>query len=151
MSDMHFAHALRSTRMRFVTTRIGDQHNHRDQSDRSTAELKLLQLSRSKTAVTLFDPLNEKHKKKRGKTMSEGCTHDCSTCGESCSERKAEDMKLRQNDYSNIKKVIAVVSGKGDCLAVLLVLQALIIFLWTGINPALCNFLCRDGIGILAL
>lgn len=52
-------------------------------------------------------------KKKRGKTMSEGCTHDCSTCGESCSERKAEDMKLRQNDYSNIKKVIAVVSGKG--------------------------------------
>ena len=43
-------------------------------------------------------------KKKRGKTMSEGCTHDCSTCGESCSERKAEDMKLRQNDYSNIKK-----------------------------------------------
>lgn len=45
--------------------------------------------------------------------MSEGCTHDCSTCGESCSERKAEDMKLRQNDYSNIKKVIAVVSGKG--------------------------------------
>lgn len=45
--------------------------------------------------------------------MSEGCTHDCSTCGENCSERKAEDMKLRQNDYSNIKKVIAVVSGKG--------------------------------------
>lgn len=45
--------------------------------------------------------------------MSEGCTHDCSTCGEGCSERKAEDMKLRQNDYSNIKKVIAVVSGKG--------------------------------------
>lgn len=36
--------------------------------------------------------------------MSEGCTHDCSTCGENCSERKAEDMKLRQNDYSNIKK-----------------------------------------------
>ena len=45
--------------------------------------------------------------------MSEGCTHDCSTSGENCSERKAEDMKLRQNDYSNIKKVIAVVSGKG--------------------------------------
>ena len=45
--------------------------------------------------------------------MSEGCTHDCSTCGENGSERKAEDMKLRQNDYSNIKKVIAVVSGKG--------------------------------------
>ena len=48
--------------------------------------------------------------------MSEGCTHDCSTCGENCSERKAEDMKLRQNDYSIIKKVIAVVSGKGGVM-----------------------------------
>ena len=38
MSDMHFAHTLRSTRMRFVTTRIGDQHNHRDQGDRSAGQ-----------------------------------------------------------------------------------------------------------------
>lgn len=46
--------------------------------------------------------------------MSE-CTHDCSTCGESCSSRKMEkeDFLKPMNKYSKIKKVIAVVSGKG--------------------------------------
>ena len=45
--------------------------------------------------------------------MSE-CTHDCSTCGESCSEREAEmDMSAKLNPESSVKKVIAVVSGKG--------------------------------------
>ncbi len=42
--------------------------------------------------------------------MSE-CTHDCSSCSKDCSERK--DFKEKQNDQSNIKKVIGVVSGKG--------------------------------------
>ncbi len=42
--------------------------------------------------------------------MPENCTHDCSTCGESCSER---DLKAPANAKSSIKKVIAVVSGKG--------------------------------------
>ncbi len=42
--------------------------------------------------------------------MAENCTHDCSTCGESCSER---DMRAPANALSNVKKVIAVVSGKG--------------------------------------
>lgn len=42
--------------------------------------------------------------------MSE-CTHDCSTCGKSCSERKIEKLKL--NEYSTVRKVIGVVSGKG--------------------------------------
>lgn len=42
--------------------------------------------------------------------MSEECTHDCSSCSQSCEER---DMRLPQNEYSNIKKVIGVVSGKG--------------------------------------
>ena len=41
--------------------------------------------------------------------MSE-CTHNCSTCGESCSER---DLRVPANALSSIKKVIAVVSGKG--------------------------------------
>lgn len=45
--------------------------------------------------------------------MSE-CTHDCSTCGESCAERTAEfDLKAKANPNSNVKKVIAVMSGKG--------------------------------------
>ena len=41
--------------------------------------------------------------------MSE-CTHDCSTCGENCSER---DMSAKLNPAASVKKVIAVVSGKG--------------------------------------
>ena len=45
--------------------------------------------------------------------MSE-CTHDCSTCGASCGERtEPQDLVKPANAQSNIKKVIAVVSGKG--------------------------------------
>lgn len=45
--------------------------------------------------------------------MSE-CTHDCSTCGENCSEREAEmDLSAKLHPMSSVKKVIAVVSGKG--------------------------------------
>ncbi len=46
--------------------------------------------------------------------MSENCTHDCSSCGESCSSRTEEQSLLApQNSMSNIKKVIGIVSGKG--------------------------------------
>ena len=45
--------------------------------------------------------------------MSE-CTHDCSTCGADCvSRNKPESLLEPQNAQSNVKKVIAVVSGKG--------------------------------------
>ncbi len=44
--------------------------------------------------------------------MSE-CTHDCSTCGENCSERKPESFLKPLHQGSSVKKVIAVVSGKG--------------------------------------
>ncbi len=45
--------------------------------------------------------------------MSE-CTHDCSTCGADCASRnKPESLLEPQNAQSNVKKVIAVVSGKG--------------------------------------
>ncbi len=45
--------------------------------------------------------------------MSE-CTHDCSTCGVDCASRKQpESLQEPMNAQSNIKKVIAVVSGKG--------------------------------------
>ena len=39
------------------------------------------------------------------------CTHDCSTCGENCSEKAIK--KDQPNEHSTIKKVYAVVSGKG--------------------------------------
>ena len=45
--------------------------------------------------------------------MSE-CTHDCTSCGESCGERTAPmDLHAPCNELSSVGKVIAVVSGKG--------------------------------------
>lgn len=45
---------------------------------------------------------------------NEDCTHDCSSCGASCGARTApEDLKAKLNSKASVKKVIAVVSGKG--------------------------------------
>lgn len=44
--------------------------------------------------------------------MSEECNHNCETCDVSCSSRK-ESFLAKLNAHSNVKKVIAVVSGKG--------------------------------------
>jgi len=44
--------------------------------------------------------------------MSE-CNHDCSSCSQNCSERQAESLVKQLNPHSSVKKVIAVVSGKG--------------------------------------
>ena len=41
--------------------------------------------------------------------MSE-CTHNCSTCSSKCAE---QDLREQLNQYSQIKKVVAVSSGKG--------------------------------------
>ena len=48
--------------------------------------------------------------------MSEGCTHNCETCGEACASRQGgapQDMREAANPNSKIKKVIGVISGKG--------------------------------------
>jgi len=47
--------------------------------------------------------------------MSEKCNQSCSSCGDSCSERKEErtDFTEKVHELSDIKKVIAIVSGKG--------------------------------------
>ncbi len=42
--------------------------------------------------------------------MSEGCNHDCGSCGKDCASR---DMREKLNEVSSVKKVIGVVSGKG--------------------------------------
>lgn len=44
--------------------------------------------------------------------MSE-CNHDCSSCGENCADREKTDFSAKLNQYSTVRKVIAVVSGKG--------------------------------------
>lgn len=47
--------------------------------------------------------------------MSENCTSSCSTCPSKCDSQKPsrEDHFDKVNPYSNVKKVIGVVSGKG--------------------------------------
>ena len=42
------------------------------------------------------------------------CSGNCSSCGStSCGDRKAESLLASLNPHSTVKKVIAVVSGKG--------------------------------------
>lgn len=47
--------------------------------------------------------------------MSENCNQNCSSCEENCNERteNQKDFTVPANEFSQIKKVIAVVSGKG--------------------------------------
>ena len=42
-----------------------------------------------------------------------GCSGNCSSCGSDCADRKAESLLAKLNDKASVKKVIAVVSGKG--------------------------------------
>ncbi len=45
----------------------------------------------------------------------ENCTHDCASCSEDCDQRETSpaDFLEKPNQFSSIKKVFAVVSGKG--------------------------------------
>ena len=47
--------------------------------------------------------------------MSETCNEECKTCSVDCADRKEpkEDFSAKLHDYSTVKKVIGVVSGKG--------------------------------------
>ena len=56
-----------------------------------------------------------KHYGKAEKKMAEeACTHDCGSCGKSCADRKEKfDFSAKLNAASQVKKVIAVASGKG--------------------------------------
>ncbi|MDD3571276.1 MAG: Mrp/NBP35 family ATP-binding protein [Lachnospiraceae bacterium] len=45
--------------------------------------------------------------------MSENCSQNCSSCGENCSDRKAESLLVAPHKHSNVKKIIGIVSGKG--------------------------------------
>ncbi len=41
------------------------------------------------------------------------CNGNCASCGSDCADRKAESLLAKLNPSSSVKKVIAVVSGKG--------------------------------------
>ncbi|MDF2838668.1 MAG: nucleotide-binding protein, partial [Evtepia sp.] len=43
----------------------------------------------------------------------ESCSHDCSTCGASCAQQDPKSLLAPANPLSRIKKVIAIMSGKG--------------------------------------
>ena len=47
--------------------------------------------------------------------MAENCNHDCSTCGENCASRTAANKSFVEeaNNKTKVRKMIAVVSGKG--------------------------------------
>ena len=45
--------------------------------------------------------------------MSEACNGNCSSCSSDCADRKAENLRADLNPNAKVKKVIAVVSGKG--------------------------------------
>ena len=47
--------------------------------------------------------------------MSQSCNNNCSSCAESCADRKQspQDFRVQPHEMSRIKKVIAVMSGKG--------------------------------------
>ena len=44
---------------------------------------------------------------------SDSCSHNCSGCGEDCGDRSEESLFEKLNEFSSVKKVIGVVSGKG--------------------------------------
>ena len=43
----------------------------------------------------------------------EECTHDCSSCSQNCASRDPKSLLEKPHEMSHIRKVIAVVSGKG--------------------------------------
>ena len=44
---------------------------------------------------------------------SENCNHDCSSCSQACNDRDPKSFIAPENKGSHVKKVIAVMSGKG--------------------------------------
>lgn len=60
----------------------------------------------------LFGALSERMNRfsERIDDMSESCGHDCGNCQENCAER---DPHAKLGEFSSIKKVVAVSSGKG--------------------------------------
>lgn len=68
--------------------------------------------TRTNYSKMIDNKINNKFNLERNFFMSE-CNHDCSSCSEQCSERQAESFRKELRPGSTVKKVIAVVSGKG--------------------------------------
>lgn len=59
--------------------------------------------------------VNNNSTNKGEKMMSEDCNNNCSSCSIDCNDRKEEniDFSEKPHEMSSIKKVVAIVSGKG--------------------------------------
>lgn len=68
-----------------------------------------------------------------------GCSHNCESCGENCSERKPESLLEPQNANSNIKKVIGIVSGKGGVGKSLVTALSAVLSQRSGFNTAILD------------
>lgn len=51
--------------------------------------------------------------KEGGTSMSENCNHNCENCSENCAQRDPKSFLEAPNALSSIKKVVAIMSGKG--------------------------------------
>lgn len=72
--------------------------------------------------------------------MSEGCTHNCESCGESCSSRnEPQDLTEKLNENSSVKKVIGVISGKGGVGKSLVTSMLSVIFNRRGFKTAILD------------
>ena len=76
--------------------------------------------------------------------MSE-CTHDCSTCGESCSERQEPQSLLKEHHpEAHIGKVFGIVSGKGGVGKSMVTSQAM------GSEAGLYPMVSKTGIQVMS-
>lgn len=71
--------------------------------------------------------------------MSTECTHDCSTCSANCESRKPESLLEKPHELSSIKKVIAVVSGKGGVGKSLVTSTLAVLLQRKGFNTAILD------------
>ena len=71
-------------------------------------------LDRNQSAILPLDMVQYMAIGEENIMAEESCTHDCSSCGKNCADRKEKfDFSAKLNAASSVKKVIAVASGKG--------------------------------------
>ena len=69
-------------------------------------------MQRKRLTLPINRPIISKDKNK-GANFKMSCNGNCSSCGSDCADRKAESLLAELNPKASVKKVIAVVSGKG--------------------------------------
>ena len=76
--------------------------------------------------------------------MSENCTHNCETCGESCPSREGGFPKEQLKEGCSVKKVIGIVSGKGGVGKSMVTSLLSVILNRRGYHTAILEMCIRD-------